>query len=133
MLTNFPMCQHFDTPVLKSKLLKTNWPSIDTYKLYLWVILHLHQKLDLHWHFPGLRMTIYYLWMIFNMIISSPTFNELIEDYELSALISEPACFKSITSTRIDNFLISKKKLVLWIVLHLKRMYQITINLFEQC
>ena len=27
------MCQHFHTPVLKSKLLKTNWPSIDTYKL----------------------------------------------------------------------------------------------------
>ena len=45
----------------------------------------------------------------FNMTLESPNFNELIEDHELFALISEPTCFKSINPTFIDNFLTSKK------------------------
>ena len=32
----------------------------------------------------------------FNMALDNPNFNELVEDHELSALISEPRCFKSI-------------------------------------
>ena len=43
------------------------------------------------------------------MTLGNPNFNELIEDHELSALISEPTCFKSINPTCIDNFLTSKK------------------------
>ena len=45
----------------------------------------------------------------FNTILESPNFNELIEDHELFALISELTCFKSINPTCIDNFLTSKK------------------------
>ena len=45
----------------------------------------------------------------FNMTLDNPIFNELIEDHELSALISERTCFKSINPTCIDNFLTSKK------------------------
>ena len=44
-----------------------------------------------------------------NMTLDNPNFNELIEDHELSALISEPTCLKSINPTCIDNFLASKK------------------------
>ena len=42
-------------------------------------------------------------------ILDNPNFNELIEDHEPSALISEPTCFKSINPTCTDNFLTSKK------------------------
>ena len=45
----------------------------------------------------------------FNMTLSNPNFNEFIEDHKLSALISEPTCFKTINPTSIDNFLTSKK------------------------
>ena len=45
----------------------------------------------------------------FNMTLDNSSFNELIEDHELSVLISEPTCFKSINPTCIDNFLTSKK------------------------
>ena len=45
----------------------------------------------------------------FKMILDNPNFNELIKDHELSALISEPTCFKSINPTYVDNFLTSKK------------------------
>ena len=45
-----------------------------------------------------------------NMTLDNPNFNELIEDYELSVLITEPTCFKSIINlTYKDNFLTSKK------------------------
>ena len=43
------------------------------------------------------------------MTLDNPNFNELIEGHELSALISEPTCLKSINPTCIDNFLASKK------------------------
>ena len=43
------------------------------------------------------------------MTLDNPNFNELIEDRELSALIAEPTCFKSINSTCFDNFLTNKK------------------------
>ena len=45
----------------------------------------------------------------FNMTLNNPNFDELIEDHELSALISEPTFFKSINPTCIDNFLASNK------------------------
>ena len=45
----------------------------------------------------------------FNMTIDNSNFNELIDEHELSALISEPTCFKSINPTYIDNFLTSTK------------------------
>ena len=35
----------------------------------------------------------------FNITLYNPNFNELIEDYELSPLISETTCFKSINPT----------------------------------
>ena len=44
-----------------------------------------------------------------NMTLDNPNFNELIEDHELSALISEPTCFKNINPTCIESFLTSKK------------------------
>ena len=44
-----------------------------------------------------------------NMIFDNPNFNELIEDHEFSALISEPTCFKNINPTCIESFLTSKK------------------------
>ena len=43
------------------------------------------------------------------MTLDNPNFNELIEDHELSALISEPTCFKNINPTCIESFLTSKK------------------------
>ena len=45
----------------------------------------------------------------FNMTLDNPNFNELIEDHELSALISESTCLKSINPACIDNVLKSKK------------------------
>ena len=45
----------------------------------------------------------------FNMTLDNPNFNELIEDHQISALISKPTCFKSINPTCNDNFLKSKK------------------------
>ena len=42
----------------------------------------------------------------FDMTLDNSNFNELIEDHELSALTSEPTCFKSIVNlTYNDNFL----------------------------
>ena len=35
----------------------------------------------------------------FNVTLDNPNFNELIEDYGISALISEPSCFKNIYPT----------------------------------
>ena len=43
------------------------------------------------------------------MNLDDPNFNELIEEHELSTLISETTCFKSINPTCIDNFLTSRK------------------------
>ena len=39
-----------------------------------------------------------------NMTLHNPNFNELIEDHELSTLISEPTCFKNINPTCIEKF-----------------------------
>ena len=44
-----------------------------------------------------------------NMALDNPSFNELIEDHELSTLISEATCFKNINPTFVENFLTSKK------------------------
>ena len=44
-----------------------------------------------------------------NMTLDNPNFNELIENHELSALISEPTCFKDLDPTCIENFITSKK------------------------
>ena len=46
--------------------------------------------------------------MVVQITFYNPTFDELIEDHELSVLISEPTCFKRISPTCIDNFLTSK-------------------------
>ena len=43
------------------------------------------------------------------MSLDNPNFNELIEDHELSALMSGPTCFKNINPTSIESFLTSKK------------------------
>ena len=45
----------------------------------------------------------------FNMTLKNSNFNELIEDHELSTLISETSCFKNINPTCIENFPTSKK------------------------
>ena len=39
-----------------------------------------------------------------NMTLHNPNFNELIKDHELSALISEPTCFKNVNPTYIEKF-----------------------------
>ena len=44
-----------------------------------------------------------------SMTLDNQNFNELIEDHELSALISEPKCFKNINPTCIESFLTIKK------------------------
>ena len=44
-----------------------------------------------------------------NMTLDNPNFNKLIEDHELSALISESTCFKNNNPTCIESFLTSKK------------------------
>ena len=44
-----------------------------------------------------------------NMTLDNPNFNQLIEDHELSALISEHTCFKNINPTCNESFLTSKK------------------------
>ena len=44
-----------------------------------------------------------------NMTLDNPNFNELIENHELSALISEPTCFKDLDPTCTENFITSKK------------------------
>ena len=44
-----------------------------------------------------------------NISPDNPNFNELIEDHELSTLISEPTYFKNINPTSIQSFLTSKK------------------------
>ena len=46
-----------------------------------------------------------------NMTLDNPNFNELIEDHELSALISEPICLENINPTCIESFLTSKKNI----------------------
>ena len=45
----------------------------------------------------------------FNMTLDNPNFNESNEDCEISTLLSEPTCFRSINPTCIGNFLTSKK------------------------
>ena len=103
------MCQGFEILALELELSKANLLIIGTYK----VILHLHQKLKLSWHLINQLMIISHelilLMSDFKMILDNPNFNELIKDHELSALISEPTCFKSINPTYVDNFLTSKK------------------------
>ena len=44
-----------------------------------------------------------------DMTLDNPNFNQLIEDHELTALISEPTCFKNINPTSIESLLTSKK------------------------
>ena len=44
-----------------------------------------------------------------NMTLDNPDFDKLIEDYELSALISEPICFKNVNPTCTESFLTIKK------------------------
>ena len=96
MLTNYPMYQDFEILALELELSKTNVLIIGTYK----VILHLHQKLKLSWHSINQLVKISHEFILlmgdFRMILDNPNFNELIEDHELSALLSEPTCFKSI-------------------------------------
>ena len=65
------------------------------------------------------------------MTFDNPNFNELIEDHELSALLSEPTYFKSINPTCIANFLTSKKTHFMK-TLPFETVYQITINLLER-
>ena len=45
----------------------------------------------------------------FNMTPNNPKLSELIVDYELYTLMSEPTCFKSINPTCVDNSLTNKK------------------------
>ena len=45
----------------------------------------------------------------FNMTQNNLKLSDLVDDYELPTLLSEPTCFKSINPTYIDNFLTNKK------------------------
>ena len=68
----------------------------------------------------------------FNMTLDNANFDELIEDHELSALILEPTCFKTINPTCIYSFLASKKTRFMN-TLTFETVYQIIINLLERC
>ena len=105
----YPMCQGFRVLAFELGLSRAEWLIIASYS----VIIHLHQKLKVSWHIINQLSIISYELILlmgdFKMILDNPNFNELIEDHELSTLISEPACFNSINSTYVDNFLINTK------------------------
>ena len=71
--------------------------------------------MKLSWHSIGQLIKISYLWVILAWLFDKQKFNELIEDHELPALISEPTCFKSINKTCSDNFL-ARKKFIIWML-----------------
>ena len=109
MLTNYPVRQNFEILVLELKLSKTSWLIIGTCKPpSLSDITFTSEIKNILTFYRSTRDNIL-LMGDFNMTLDNPNFNELIEDHELSTLISEPACFKRINPTCIDNFLTSKK------------------------
>ena len=106
---NYRIRQDFDILALELKLSKTNWQIIGTYKppSLSGITFTSEIKNILTFYRPTHDNIL--LMGDFNMTLDNPNFYELIEDHELSALISEPTCFKSINPTCIDNFLTSKK------------------------
>ena len=114
MFTNYPMCQDLEILALELKLSKTNWLIIGTYKPPSLRDITFTSEIKNILSFYRSTHDNILLISHFKMTLDNPNFNELIEDHELSALISEPTCFKSIKSinpTCIDNFLTSNKNL----------------------
>ena len=109
VLTNYPMCHDFEILALELKLSKTSWLIIGIYKPpSLSDVTFTSESKNILAFYWSTHDNIF-LMGDFNMTLNNPNFNELIENDELSALISEHICFKSINQTRIDNFLTSKK------------------------
>ena len=90
VLTNYTMCQDFEILALELKLLKTNGLIIGTYKP--------PSLSDITFTSGIKNLLVFYqpthghILVIgeFNMVLDNPNFNVLIEDHELSTLISEP-------------------------------------------
>ena len=103
------MRQDFEILALELEFSETNWPIIGTYKppslSDITFTSEIKNILTFYWSTNDNILLV----GDFNMTLDNPNFNELIEDHELSALISEPTCFKSINLTCIGNFLTSKK------------------------
>ena len=109
IFNNYPMHQDFQILALKLKFSKTNWLIISTYKPPS--LSNITFRLEIKNILTFYRSTHDNILLMggFNMTLDNLNFNELIEDHELSALISEPICFKSIDPTCTGNFLTSKK------------------------
>ena len=103
------MVQDLEILVLESKLSKTNWLVLGTYKP--------PSLSDIAFTFEISNILTFYrsthdnilLMGDFNMTTNNPKLSELIADHELCKLISEPTCFKSINPNCIANFLTDKK------------------------
>ena len=98
------MRQDFEILTLESKLSKTNWLIIGTCKPPSLSDITFTSEIKNILTFYRLTHDNILLMGDFNMTLDNPNFNELIEDHELSALILEPTCFKSINPTCIGNF-----------------------------
>ena len=109
VLTNYTMRQDFKILALELKLSKTNWLIFGTYKSPSLSDITFTSKIKNILRFYWSTHDNILVMDDFSMTLDNPNVNELIEDHELSALISEPTCFKSINPTCIDNFPTGKK------------------------
>ena len=93
MLTNYAIRHDSEILALELKLSKTNWLIIGVYKPPSLIDITFASEIkNILTFFRSAHDNILLLGD-FNMTLDNPNFNELIEDYELSALISEPTMF----------------------------------------
>ena len=109
MLNKYPTRQNLEILVLELKLSKTNWLVIGTYKPPSLSDIAFTSEISNILTFYRSKHDNILLMGDFNMTLNNPKLSELIADHELGTLISEPTCFKSISPTRIDNFLTNRK------------------------
>ena len=109
VLTNYPMRQDFEILALELKLSKTNRLIISTYKPPSLSDVTFTSEIKNILTFYRSTHDNILLMVDFNMTLDNLNFNELVEDHQLSAPISESTCFKSINPTYIGNFLTIKK------------------------
>ena len=99
MLTNDQMRQDFEILTLESILSKSNWLIIGAYKPpSLSHTTFTSENENILTFYRSTHDNIL-LMGDFNVTLDDPNFNELTEDHEPSALISEPTCFKIINPT----------------------------------
>ena len=93
VLTNYAIRHDSEILALELKLSKTNWLIIGFYKPPSLIDITFTSEIkNILTFFRSAHDNILLLGD-FNMTLDNPNFNELIEDYELSALISEPTMF----------------------------------------